>query len=499
MRRYWLLVALTLVGSLLSLNSAESEPRILARYQLDNPPSWQTANQKLHLGAWVKHSSPVITNLGQGPVILVANQGGKLYALRYRSGEITKLWSADIGTFVDSSPAVGDINGDGCAEVLVGAGNGNRPLGSGVHVFDCRGRKLGFWTAPAQKGGPSGHVGVFSTPAIGDINGNRKPDVVYGSFNTKIYAKDGRGRDLPGWPRPNYDTVWSSPALADLNKDGKREVVVGTDLGGGAAVHGCKKEARGTISIFAGSTGKFVPNYPACLDTPIWSSPAVQDLNGDGSLDLVVGTNNYIENGVNVGGPDRLRAFDTRTGKRLWTTQFRPGTRIMSSPAIGDVGGDGQMDIAVGTIDGDGGLYLLDSRTGRIRWRRHVPDMCSACQFMGSPVIADFTGDGRAEVLANSQDGGLNVWDRWGDWLVQDMHMLQADGTGHESYMLWNAPAVGDLDGDGRSEIVIAGGVPTGVSKTNYRIGKVWVLSSSGRGGAPWPFFKKNITRSSAK
>jgi hypothetical protein len=118
---------------------------------------------------------------------------------------------------------------------------------------------------------------------------------------------------------------------------------------------------------------------------------------------------------------------------------------------------------------------------------------------MGSPVIADVTGDGRPEVLANSQDGGLNVLDRWGDWVVQDMHMLQEDGTGYESYMLWNAPAVGDLDGDGRSEIVIAGGVPTGVSKTNYRLGKVWVLSSSGRGGAPWPLFKKNTKRWSAK
>ena len=478
---------------------ADANPSILARYQLDNPPSWQTAAQKLDLGAWVKHSSPVIADLGQGPVIIVANQGGKLYALRYAAGKLTKVWSADIGTFVDSSPAVGDINGDGCSEVLVGAGNGNRPLGSGVHVFDCRGRKLGFWTAPKQPNGPSGHVGVFSTPGIADVNGDAKPDVVYGSFNTLIYAKDGRGRDLPGWPRPNYDTVWSSPALADLNKDGKREVLIGTDLGGGAAVHGCTKPTRGTISILAGSTGKFVANSPYCLDTPIWSSPAVQDLNGDGSLDLVVGTNNYLENGVNVGGANRLRAFDTRSGARIWTAVFQSGARIMSSPAIGDVGGDGKMDVAVGTIGSDGGLYLLDSRTGAIRWRRHVPQTCSACQFMGSPVIADLTGDGKAELLANSQDGGLNVFDAAGNWLVKNMHMVQADGTGYESYMLWNAPAVGDLDGDGRAEIVIAGGVPTGISNTNYRLGKVWVLSSSGRSGAPWPFFKKNSKRWSAK
>jgi hypothetical protein len=158
------------------------------------------------------------------------------------------------------------------------------------------------------------------------------------------------------------------------------------------------------------------------------------------------------------------------------------------------------MDIAVGTIDNDGGLYLLDSRTGHIRWRRHVPGACSACQFMGPPVIADVTGDGKAEVVANSQDGGLNVLDEAGNWIVKDMHMVQADGTGYESYMLWNAPAIGDLDGDGTSEIVVAGGVPTGISQTNYRIGKVWVLSSSGgTAGRPWPFFKKSTRRLSAK
>jgi hypothetical protein len=498
MRRICLFVLLTVVASVVVSSHAGASPTILARYQLDNPPSWQTADQKLNLGAWVKHSSPIIVDLGQGPVILVANQGGKLYALKYASGAITKLWSADIGTFIDSSPAVGDINGDGCPEILVGAGNGNRPLGSGVHVFDCRGRKLGFWTAPAQPNGPSGHVGVFSTPAIGDITGDGKPEVVYGSFNTKIYAKDGWGHNLSGWPRPNYDTVWSSPAMADINKDGKRDAIIGTDLGGGAAVLGCPQPTRGTISAFKGS-GRFVSTFPRCLDTPIWSSPAVQDLNGDGWLDIVVGTNNYKEYGANVGGADRLRAFDTRTGSRIWTTRFMPGTRIMSSPAIGDVGGDGQMDVAVGTIDNDGGLYLLDSRTGHIRWRRHVPATCSACQFMGPPVIADVTGDGKAEVVANSQDGGLNVLDQAGNWIVQDLHMLQADGTGYESYMLWNAPAIGDLDGDGKAEIVIAGGVPTGISQTNYRIGKVWVLGSEGHGGAPWPFFKKNTKRLSAK
>ena len=218
----------------------------------------------------MKHSSPVIADLGPvGRVILVASQGGKLYALRYANGKLTKVWDTGsaIDTYIDSSPAVADLYGDGCPEVLVGAGNEFRPKNSGVHVFDCRGKNHRYWKAPRHKGGIFGpqklnHVGVFSTPAIGDVDGDKKPDVVYGSFNQKIYAKDRKGADLPGWPRENFDTIWSSPALLDLNEDGRREIILGTDLGGGAAVFGCKVGIRGTLSVFRGD-GVVLPALPA--------------------------------------------------------------------------------------------------------------------------------------------------------------------------------------------------------------------------------------------
>jgi outer membrane protein assembly factor BamB len=338
---------------------------------------------------------------------------------------------------------------------------------------------------------------VFSTPAIGDVNGDGSLDVAYGSFNTKIYVKDRNGRDLPGWPRDNYDTIWSSPAMADIDGNGPKEVLIGTDLGGGNNVLGCPKAARGTMSVFNGA-GRFTTGFPKCLDTPIWSTPAVQDINGDGTLDVVVGTGNFTENGANVGQSWMVRAWDTRTGRLLWATPLADGARVFASPAIGDVGGDGSLDIAIGTVatGARGELYLLDAHSGRIKW--HVfgaPQRpgCNSCPgFLGSPVIADVDGDGRPDVVAATQEG-LYAWNASGNVIIDDLRPRFPDGS-VESYQFNNSPAVADLDGDGRNEIVIAGAI----RNTNPLRGKVWVVSTPGHGRAPWPIFKRTPDRISS-
>ncbi|MEX2392999.1 MAG: FG-GAP-like repeat-containing protein [Actinomycetota bacterium] len=495
------LVACVLFAVAVLAAPASTAPSFVASFELDNAPSWQTSTEKSAKGTWIKHSSPVVADLGSvGRAIIVASQGGRVYALRYSGGKLTKIWDTGnvITTFIDSSPAVGDLNRDGCPEIVVGAGNEYEPRDAGIHVFDCHGSKHRFWKAPTYT--KPNHVGVFSTPAISDMDGDGYPDVIYGSFNERIYVKDRNGKDLPGWPRENLDTIWSSPAIADIDGSGKREIILGTDLGGGAPAFGCAKGIRGTLSIW-NRKGEPMPNFPKCMDTPIWSSPAVTDIDGNGTLDVVIGTNNYLEGGKQVGKENIVRAYDTRTGKLLWDTSLPDGTRIFTSPAIGDVGGDGSLDVAVGTIPADnyGEVYLLDARTGKVRWHHQGGrrEIC-ACKFMGSPVMADVDGDGKAEVIATSQDGGVNAWDEKGSAVIDDLHAPPRPGDKphqKESFMFFNSPAVYDADGDGDNELILA----SAISGSDPLRGKVWIVATPGTGKGPWPFFKKSADRLSAE
>lgn len=462
--------------------TASGAAEVEASVELGPPPSWQSSAERSENGSWVKHSSPVIADLdppnGNGPEVVVGSLDGKVYAMRVTDGALRILWRGDVGTYVDSSPAVADLDGDGFREVLVGAGNSNRTQGSGVHVFGWDGGDHRLWATPDVQGFANG---VFSTPAAGDVTGDGRPEVAFGSFNHHLYVKDARGADLPGWEGGKFmhDTVWSSPALADVDGDGAREIVIGSDLGGGASVFGCPRSARGMVSIFE-ADGSFAPGWPRCTDTPIWSSPAVVDVTGDDVLDVLVGTNNYREDGADVGEPQRLRAWSSR-GDPLWDSVLGSG-RIFASPAVGDVTGDGRAEVAVATVEGGAGrVWLLDAATGRPLWDRDDGGDDACCVFLGSPVLADATGDGRPDVVVAGGDGALHVWDGSGERALR----LPLGRT------MFNSPAVGELDGDGRNEIVAA----SAVGGSDPSRGKVWVVDTDGRGDDPWPAFRRTPDR----
>ncbi len=68
---------------------------------------------------------------------------------------------------------------------------------------------------------------MYSSPAIGDINGDGYPDVVFGGFDLHIHAID---RNCHQIMSDNIeDTTWSSPALYDINGDGRLDILIGGD------------------------------------------------------------------------------------------------------------------------------------------------------------------------------------------------------------------------------------------------------------------------------
>ncbi len=398
-----------------------------------------------------------------------------------------------LGSSGEASPTLADVTGDGRAEIVLATSDGLVRVYDGRTGRPVRGWPRAMWPAPgsrpvARRIGPV-RSGFASTPAVGDISGDGRPDVVVGGLDGRLYAWDGRGRPLRGFPyatalpRPAEagrlePAIYASPALADLDRDGRLDVVFGA--------------ADQRVYALRGD-GRPLPGWPVLArdgDDPakILSSPAVGDLDGDGSPDVVEGTGEAY--GTTPATTGRVYAWDAR-GRPLPGWPVKPeapaadsiplvGEGVPTSPALADVDGDGRDEVAVAAFTGQFELYRGDGT--RVRGRgagggqfasagggEDSPARAPAILALGANgAFARLSPGGPLRFLSGAVDARLGAaqqspasplefehlvggWDaRTGDW-------LRAFPRPIEGWQIASAPVVADVDGDRRAE-VLAGG-----------------------------------------
>ena len=301
---------------------------------------------------------------GQG----MAQMGEDRRAFHLRHDETERPgFPVHIGTSGESSPSMADIEGRGWLDTIIATADGTvhaiRPDGTeapGFPVFTGPAPGMdptydtNYLKAPGWKSGlPRSRDGGLSATAVGDLRHDGALEIVMSTFSGRTYAWDGAGRLLPGFPVlngspslyhmsvPPPDTPYSfepenitggAPVLADLTGSGKLDII----------------QAAGDNHVYAWEVGPAagpspvtqVPGWPVCdifLPVPVDSScvekappgqmihthdgkivptPAIVDINGDGHKDVVVGlVDTTWDNGSPLGSnkiTSYLEAFDPR-------------------------------------------------------------------------------------------------------------------------------------------------------------------------------------------
>jgi hypothetical protein len=381
-----------------ALHGSQAGP-LAALTQTSFVKEWQQGPFTQDQGAPIAESSPIVATLdGQGPSVVVGDRSGYLYAFHISNGSAVTGWPVnDGGPPIDSTPSVAALEGSVMAggsaldSVFVGAGNAEYPDKGGYMGFGPNGSPL--WDTKIVDPGTDAHpaYGVQASLTVADLQGGA-PDVFAGSLDQESYALDAaNGSALSGWPFFSADSVFSTAAAADLYGTSQTELVVGGASTKGFAL-GQIYAAGGHLRILD-SRGGLICSH--AVDQEVDSSPAVGGFLRGGAVGIVVGTGSYYPG---TSDTNVLDAFNSTCGL-VWSGTLDGFTG--SSPALADVQDNGTLDVVEGTDNGiTGDVWVLDGATGAVIWHSFVDG-----RVLGSVVTADLTGDGYQDILVPTTQG----------------------------------------------------------------------------------------------
>ncbi|HEY8721616.1 DUF4214 domain-containing protein [Pengzhenrongella sp.] len=383
---------------------------------------------------------------------------------------------------INASPALIDVNLDGVLDVVI-ATTSNR-IASYSFKNGVTTRLMVRQDAAIVPNGPNG---MIATPALGYLNSDATPDMVTGSWGQALNANSTlTGNVVTGWPKWLKDTIWSSPAIGDIDDDGAKDVVVGGDCAGNdIGTQPCGNVGGGYVWAY-NRNGSEKWHY-FLQGQVVWSSPALADLNGDGAQDVVVGSGGYFpEPGGRV-----ITALNGKTGKVLW--QAATPARVTGSPSLGDVTGDGKPDVFIVTYGG--WLMGYNGATGARLWNSYkcITDS-EVCGNVGigtltGVALADLDNDGHLEAVTQGE-GRLRVYDA----RTGDLKFAKHSAYSGTIYAPGNTPTIVQVNG--RSWVIeqVRGKSQAGDAQL---VVTVWKTNTA-LGRAPWPTFKGNFKRTGA-
>lgn len=314
-----------------------------------------------------------------------------------------------------TTPAVADFNGDGQLDVLTGS---NERLGAGdtagaFYVIDGRGNAapggayLPHWPISISSFNifPVVAEGTANAGVAGDIDGDGKVDAVFhGNVSSPMILPGDPGQQggigtvppnaMPERVDPESgetvrglepsayfgaqskaqqpDTMFplfAQPSLGDLDQDGTPDVIAqggSLSMAQGLLAKGPStgNKAQHLLAAWSGKTGKMFPGSPMLLEEfSFFNSQAVADVSGDDYPEILAGSAGYYLHAVDACGREAA-------GWPKFTGQW-----ITSTPSLGDLDGDGSLEVAITTRSGWLYVWHTAGRSdGVVQWESYHHD-----------------------------------------------------------------------------------------------------------------------------
>jgi len=366
-----------------------------------------------------------------GSVKIYLNRGNDTLA-DFRAGDMTPI--GDLGLY--AYPVFCDLDHDGDFDIVAGKD------GHGFTYYQNTGTADSFsYQANTSLFAGIGNDDYFNSPAIVDINGDGKEDLIFGTAAGPLnYFRNSGTATSPAWSKNStlFGGVLdvgaaSSPFFIDFDGDGDLDMITGSQLGD---IKYIKNTGTSVTPAWAALT-----TFTA-LKHSIYSSVTMGDVNGDSLPDAIVGDlsgNLYYHLNTTSGFSSSFSTLSFAT-KGGWAV-----------PRLIDLDHDDDLDIVAG--DENGYLYYYENSGSKSSpaWNEVVNffgglDVGSNCV----PALADLDHDGDYDLITGNISGDLLYFKHEGNTWVEDLLMFAGISGGQNT-----APALADLDGDGDMDLTL--------------------------------------------